>query len=173
MGKMILIFGPNSSGKSRFAEELAAKTRGDRYYIATMIPQAEENLRRIEKHRKQRAGLGFTTLELPYQVMQADVTADSVVLLEDAANLLANSIFERNGDSAQVCQEICALTERCRLLIVVTISGLRADGYTGETAAYIDAVNRLNCELLDKSAAAAELMDGVPVWRKGDIHVVD
>lgn len=51
MGKIILISGPNGSGKSRFAEGLAEKFPGRRYYIATMKPQTEDNLRRIQRHR--------------------------------------------------------------------------------------------------------------------------
>ena len=44
MGKLILISGPNGSGKSRYAESLFASAPPERYYIATMVPQTEENI---------------------------------------------------------------------------------------------------------------------------------
>ena len=152
MGTLIMISGANGSGKSRYAERIVARTTGERYYIATMRPCSEENLQRIEKHREQ-----FTTLECPYQVGAAAVERDGVVLLEDVSNLLANAMFERGGDEASVYADIEALCSRCRLLVAVTITGLRADGYDGETAAYIRALTGLNQRLYDRAAAAVAL----------------
>ena len=129
MGTLIMISGANGSGKSRYAERIVARTTGERYYIATMRPCSEENLQRIEKHREQRKDLQFTTLECPYQAGAAAVERDGVVLLEDVSNLLANAMFERGGDEASVYADIEALCSRCHLLVAVTITGLRADGY--------------------------------------------
>lgn len=173
MGKVILISGSNGSGKSRFAEELVGKTTGTRYYIATMVPQSENNERRIEKHKRQREGLGFVTLEMPYQVSKAPVEPDSVVLLEDMTNLLGNTVFAHGGCAEDVYQDICALAEKCKLLIVVTISGMNSAEYTDETAAYIDSINELNSRFFAMSDAAAEMVDGIPQWKKGDIHAID
>ena len=53
MGKLILVCGANSSGKSLYAEELVSRTTGPRYYVATMLRNFEENHARIEKHQKQ------------------------------------------------------------------------------------------------------------------------
>jgi len=169
MGKLILISGPNGSGKSRFAEGIIEKYQGKRYYIATMVSRTEDNERRIRKHREQREKLNFTTLEIPFQVGKADITAGSAVLLEDVSNLLANTIFDYNGNDGDVYHSICALAERSRLLIAVTISGLCPDGYEGETAAYINELNRLNQRMFERADAAAEIRDGIPNWKKGDI----
>ena len=78
MGTLILVAGENGSGKSRCAENIVAQTTGRRYYIATMQPCSEENLRRVEKHRRQRRDLRFTTLELPHRVGAAAVENGSV-----------------------------------------------------------------------------------------------
>lgn len=165
---MILISGSNGSGKSVFAEQLAAKTDLPRYYIATMVSQNEENERRIEKHRRQRAGLGFLTQEIPCRVGQAAVTGDSLVLLEDASNLLANLIFTGQGDLEDALSEIHLLRNKCRHLLVVTISGLDETAYDGETAAYIRAMAQLNQQLFALCDIAVELTDGQPVIRKGE-----
>ena len=172
MGTLILISGANGSGKSRYAEHVVAQTAGSRYYIATMQPCSEENRQRIEKHRRQRKDLRFTTLECPYQVGAAAVEKDSVVLLEDVSNLLANAMFERGGDEESVHRDIEALCERCRLLVAVTIAGLSAAGYDGETAAYIRALNGLNRRLHDCAAAAVTMKDGKPFAEKGELDEI-
>ena len=109
MGTLILVAGENGSGKSRCAENIVAQTTGRRYYIATMQPCSEENLRRVEKHRRQRRDLRFTTLELPHRVGAAAVENGSVMLLEDVSNLLANVMFERGGNEESVYGDIEAL----------------------------------------------------------------
>ena len=88
-----LILGANSSGKSKYAEDLAVAAGSDRIYLATMVPQNEENDRRIEKHRIQRQDKGFQTIEVPWNIGEIPVDRESVVLLEDASNLFANGIF--------------------------------------------------------------------------------
>lgn len=168
MGKMILVSGSNGSGKSAFAESLVDKTVGERYYIATMVAQTEDNRTRIEKHRRQREHLNFMTLEIPYGIESAPITPDSVVLLEDASNLLANAVFDHGKSAGAVHEAILALAAKCRLLIVVTISGLSADGYDDETAAYIRALELLNQWLADSADAVVELRDGIPMWQKGE-----
>ncbi|MBQ3405248.1 MAG: bifunctional adenosylcobinamide kinase/adenosylcobinamide-phosphate guanylyltransferase [Oscillospiraceae bacterium] len=167
MGKMILISGPNGSGKSALAEKLTCRMSGERYYIATMIPSTGDNLQRIEKHRASRAGLGFTTLELPEQVDRAEIGPGSAVLLEDASNLLANEIFNSGGSAEGVYEEILSLQQRCALLTVVTIAGLEDGAYEGETADYICALNRLNSMLYERADTAIEIIDRKPYLRKG------
>lgn len=164
----VLVSGPNSSGKSRYAEQLIAGTEGPRYYIATMIPCTQENHRRIEKHRVQRKDLGFRTIESPYGVGNIPVPQDGIVLLEDVSNLLANALFDRQISPDRVFADICSLAGRCRMLVAVTISGLSPDGCDEETAAYIDALNRLNRKLYDVASAAVSMENGHPVCQKGE-----
>ena len=167
-GRLILISGANGSGKSRFAEGLAAKLPGERVYVATMQPATEENLRRIEKHRRQRVDLGFRTLELPCRVGDAPVSRDSVVLLEDLSNLLANVMFERDGDEQAVLADVSELLERCGALIVVTISELKQSGKDEKTDDYVARLNRLNRKILDLADAAVQMEHGSPTVLKGD-----
>ena len=163
---LVLISGSNNSGKSIYAEQLIAKTIGKRYYIATMRPFTEDN------HRAQRQGLGFDTLECPYQIGDVSVSSDGVVLLEDVSNLLANAMFEKGGSSDSVLRDICALADRCRILVTVTIAGLKDDGYDEETAAYINGLNDINRKLFEKASIAISMQDGTPVYQKGDAHVL-
>ena len=66
------------------------------------------------------------------------------MLLEDVSNLLANNMFEKDIGPSQVLEDILALSRRCGTLIAVTISGLSEEGYEGETAGYIRALNEVN-----------------------------
>ena len=61
-----LVTGGCGSGKSEYAErrvlELGA---GYRIYLATMQCFDEESEKRVQRHRKMRAGKGFVTVERP------------------------------------------------------------------------------------------------------------
>ena len=92
--RIILVLGPNSSGKSLFAEQLAVETGESRVYVATMVPLTEDNYKRIDKHRIQRADKCFVTIEEPWNLQEINIDSDTVVLLEDVSNLLANGIFQ-------------------------------------------------------------------------------
>ncbi len=162
-----MICGENSSGKSLYAEELVSRTKGKRYYIATMLRNYEENHARIEKHQKQRAHLAFTTLEMPYALDGSQLEEDSVVLLEDVSNILANVIFDKGGAGEQVFEEICRLQENCRLLFVVSIGGLQDQGYEGETARYIRSLNDINRRLFERCDVAIRMENRQPIYEKG------
>ena len=64
---MVVVTGASGSGKSEYAEGVAVKLagKGDLYYLATMRVYGEEGVRRVERHRKLRAGKGFQTAEGP------------------------------------------------------------------------------------------------------------
>ena len=159
-----VILGPNGSGKSLYAEDLAVSCEGQRLYIATMVPQNQENRRRIEKHRLQRRGKGFITIEEPLCMSCIPVSGDSVILLEDVSNLVANRIFGKYpGTFRPVLEDILALAERCRTLIAVSISGMDPEEYEGETADYIRTLNALNEQLIARASRAVEMRDGIPV----------
>lgn len=163
---MILITGANGSGKSAFAESLVTELPGKRYYLATMVAQTKENHARIKKHRAQRSGLGFQTLEEAWNLEKVKVDADSLVLLEDVSNLLGNGLFRHNGTKEQALEQILGLHKRCGILICVSIGGLSEKGYGGETAAYIRDLHWLNDRLLEEADEAYEMAkDGVK-WVK-------
>lgn len=91
---LTLVIGGSGSGKSAFAEALAARLDGHGIYLATMMTyDDEESRKRIRRHRRQRAGLGFETLERATDLAGAEVPSDANILLEDLSNLLANEMF--------------------------------------------------------------------------------
>lgn len=158
-----LIMGANGSGKSLFAEQLAVESGEKRVYIATMVPYTEDNHKRIAKHLEQRKGKNFATQEVPVDLDTAAVDSDSIVLLEDASNLLANEIFTRNNGADKVLDDIKTIAQKCKKLIIVSIDGLYGDGFDGETQNYINQLNSLNRKLCDIADTAFIMKDGKAV----------
>lgn len=164
--EMKLILGPNDSGKSLYAEKLAEECGEPRIYLATMVPQTSENYERIEKHRMQRRDKGFVTVEEPWNIQNIEVNKNTAVLLEDASNLLANGIFQYQSDGKQALERICGLSEKCKMLIIVSISGLTDQGYDAETVHYLNELNWLNEQLCDLAESVYIMCDGEAVIQK-------
>lgn len=98
---MYLIIGGSGSGKSAYAEELlfSFPDAGKKYYIATMQVCDEESRRRVQKHRKQREGKRFYTIEQPVHVSGALTQMDAgkkSAMLECVSNLVANEMFAKD-----------------------------------------------------------------------------
>lgn len=99
----ILITGGSKNGKSSFAQGLieASSSVGTRFYIATMMPSDGEDLERIERHKKEREGCGFITIEQPQNInddeLMKRLNAESSVLLDSTTALLANEMFLPKG----------------------------------------------------------------------------
>jgi adenosylcobinamide kinase/adenosylcobinamide-phosphate guanylyltransferase len=126
-------------------------------YVATMVSSTPENERRIAKHRRSRAGAGFTTVVSP----TADLLgypgwspANTTVLLEDVSNLLANLAFGEHipDPAAATLRRIAELRAGLRHLVAVSIGGLAPDStHDVETRDYITALNAVN-ETLSQQA---------------------
>jgi adenosylcobinamide kinase/adenosylcobinamide-phosphate guanylyltransferase len=169
---LILVMGKNNSGKSLFAERLAARLHETRYYIATMRPFGAEGAARVERHRLQREGLGFLTLELPCAIGNAPLPTGAAALLEDVPNLLSNAMFEQDGNEAEVFADIELLCRRAGHVVAVTISAFEDGDYSGETLAYIRALEALNRSLYNLADIVVEMEQGVPVCRKGELDEI-
>ena len=101
-----LITGGSGSGKSAYAEKYichASKEKGckEKYYIATMQVFDDEGQRKIDRHRRLRAGKGFITIEQPRDIKKAveklqsesSLKTGRSALLECMSNLVANEMF--------------------------------------------------------------------------------
>ncbi len=172
MGRLILVAGENSSGKSVYAEGLVCRTALKRFYIATMIPATDENNKRIEKHRVRRKDMGFTTFEKGSNIRELPVGADSVVLLEDVSNLLVNFIFIEKKDINDAYEDIAGLVSKCGVCIAVTISRFDFETDDPGTKDYMEQMEVLNRRLFELADAAVLMKDGKPEVIKGEIEGV-
>jgi adenosylcobinamide kinase/adenosylcobinamide-phosphate guanylyltransferase len=108
----LLITGGTRSGKSQYAERRALEMGARRLYIATAEAQDEEMARRIEEHRKRRAG-GWTTVEEPVDLAEA-LTAwrgRGDVALVDCLTLWISNLLLR-GDEKYAGEKIDELLAR-------------------------------------------------------------
>ena len=191
-----LVTGGSGSGKSAYAEDVAVSAEGtEKYYIATMQIYDAEGERKVERHRKLRAGKGFTTVESPWNVGQVvfptfteaktvciDCGAPEPIqkkpgqrtaLLECMSNLVANEMFSADGMRAEdavvakVVQDMELLAAKLDHLVIVT-NNVFEDGisYDAGTMAYLRALGRINAALVKRADRVVEVVVGIPVILK-------
>ena len=162
-----LITGGSASGKSSFAEEHVLKLSGRRIYLATMEPFGAKD--RIEKHRRQRAGKRFTTVERCTNLASLSLLPDANVLLECLGNLMANELYSAQGGGPDaVLAGIESLLFQCAHLTIVTnevCSG--GTDYAGDTLTYIKELAHINRILAARADLAVEVVCGLPNVLKG------
>lgn len=171
---MTLIMGGSGSGKSAYAEDyvLAQADESLKYYIATMQIYGAEGQRKVERHRKLRAGKGFVTIEQPTDIAEAvgTIKNNAVVLLECMSNLVANEMFssEQMPDAdtvtERIVQGIDTLAKHVTHLVVVS-NNVFEDGieYDETTLCYIEALGRINTRLAEMADHVVEVVVGIPV----------
>lgn len=168
---LTLVIGGSGSGKSAWAENYAASLPGKKLYLATMEARDEESLRRVARHRAQRQGLGFETLERPCGLSDLPLPENASLLLEDLSNLLANEMFSPAGGGVEGARAgLLYLAEKSKNLVVVTnevFSG--GDDYEALTLEYLKNLAHLNRELAARADCVAELVCGLPLFLKGKI----
>ena len=181
-GRLILVTGGAASGKSEYAEQLAAAMRersgggASLWYAAAMRADVsdQELMRRIERHRRMRAGKGFLTVELGDgpERLHAAVSPGDTVLLEDLSNLLANEMFAGGGicydADRRIAEELLALRERGVGVVAVgnTISEDLPPAGSG-TGAFVRSLMRLQSTLCREADRAEEVVCGVAVRYQG------
>ena len=131
---IIIVTGASGSGKSEYAEGVAVKLagKGDLYYLATMRVYGEEGVRRVERHRKLRAGKGFQTVECPVKVDESFAQ----VCMSKSLEQTCDTSHGRVGTSEILEQECAKLDEKVRMPVALLecMSNLVANEMFPETA---------------------------------------
>lgn len=172
----VLVVGCSGSGKSAYAERLACRLSPQRTYLATMRNLGSEARERIAKHRKQRAGLGFCTIECSDTLPAPDDgTPKGVVLLDDLGNLAANALFDDSGTMGnaqevldRLEQEVLALQKGFEHMVVVGILvGAEGRPSFASTYTWVELVGSLSCRLAAQFDTVVEVAAGIPCVVKG------
>jgi len=115
------------NGKSTFAQNIVKARPEPRYYIATMSAVDDEDTERIKRHREERAGLGFITVEQPKSIegILEKCDARGSFLLDSLTALLANEMFEESGDvdelaCERITQGLIKVLERVQNIVIVS-----------------------------------------------------
>ena len=177
---IVLVTGGASCGKSAYAERLCVDLGGPLVYLAAMRPFGEEGARRVRKHRAQRAGKGFETVECyeDFSLMAHDERLrGATVLLECLGNVVANELFgpedfSEAGDlascGASIMETFDAIAARCAHLVVVG-NEIGSDGveYSEETQAYQKLTGSTARAVAMRCDRVVECVAGVPIVLKG------
>ena len=186
---IVFINGGSGSGKSAFAESVAQGFGGKMVYVATMPIFGEEDLKKVERHHKLRAGKGFETLERP-KLLTDLPDGEETVLIECMSTHTANCLYDPEIDwnlisgmeedpdkekeptvlAERIFRELDPILQRKGNTIFVSAE-VGADGeiYDPETEKYKHVLLRVNNYLMEHADAAYEVVCGIPLKIKGEL----
>jgi adenosylcobinamide kinase / adenosylcobinamide-phosphate guanylyltransferase len=167
--RVILILGGVRSGKSRYAQQLAAA--GERVaFVATAEGRDEEMAQRIARHREDRPST-WTTIEAPIEISDALLSCDGKfdTILVDCLTLWASNLMEREQqDSARIAQHIDRLASTLPQIASAVIlvsnevgSGIVPDNEMGR--AYRDVLGSINQQVAAVADEVLLLVAGCPL----------
>ncbi|MEG1389638.1 MAG: bifunctional adenosylcobinamide kinase/adenosylcobinamide-phosphate guanylyltransferase [Angelakisella sp.] len=175
----ILVGGGCKNGKSFYAQSLAQSLAGggELFYVATMAPCDDEDQARILRHRQEREGWGFLTLEQPTDISGCLLHCGehSTLLLDSTTALLANEMFPPQGAmdlsaADRVTKELLELCHGVGNIVLVS-------DYIYSDAAHYDTVTeayRRGLAAIDRTLAAhcdvvCEVAYGNQIFHKGGV----
>jgi adenosylcobinamide kinase/adenosylcobinamide-phosphate guanylyltransferase len=168
----VLVLGGARSGKSTFAERLAAECGAPVLYVATATASDDEMAERIAIHRQRRPA-SWRTLEVHTDVAPAvtdALGAVQTVLVEDLTLLLNNLLLDSvsAGDAeARARAELDALRAlEVHLVVVSNEVGLGIVPQTPLGRAFRDALGRLNQHAAAVLSEVYVLFAGLPLRLK-------
>ena len=171
----ILLLGGSKSGKSLLAQSLCRDLSNGcgMVYWATMEPMDDEDRDRIARHRAERAGWGFETVECGHVLDRVALPPESTVLFDSATALLANEMFGAShvcDDPAaanRATDELLALSARVANFVCIA-DDLGRDGavYDAGTEAFRRGLALLCRRLAARFDSVREVVAGIPSERK-------
>ncbi len=179
MARLILITGGARSGKSSYALELAENLGGKRLFVATCPSIDQEMTERVRRHKEERQGRGWTTVECETELatlFPTQVNEYDVVLL-DCVTLWVNNILythDRSGSAiddsliGQLCREWLDKTAHYPGTIVCVTNevGLGIVPDNALARKYRDLVGTCN-QIIGKKANEVILIScGIPLYLK-------
>ena len=173
---IILVLGGARSGKSSYAQELAAKIGGRVLYVATAEALDDEMAERIEEHRKSRPS-SWKTVEAPDNVAAATadhVGAADVVIVDCVTLLLCNigdediGVEEWKSRAAGELEALVALAEStgAHFIVVSNELGLGLVPPYPLGRGFRDVVGWANQMLARRADEVYFLVAGIPVALK-------
>ncbi len=178
MGRLILVTGGARSGKSDYALQLAQSLPGPRCFIATCPVVDSEIDERIARHREEREGAEWQTVE-----EQTDIAAvlrshhDYPVCLIDCLTLWVNNLMYRVEQSSEVFTD-AEMRQQCDILTeaasihqgtVICVTNEVGMGIVPDNAAarvYRDLVGRCNRMMAAAASEVVLVSCGIPLHLK-------
>jgi adenosylcobinamide kinase/adenosylcobinamide-phosphate guanylyltransferase len=168
MRRATLVLGGARSGKSRFAEGLAFGFAGPKTYIATAEAFDDEMRDRIAKHRQQRAGDGWMTVEAPLDPVQALQNAEGFVLM-DCVTVWLGNLMHHERNIRESVTGLCGALARAegRIVLVSNEVGLSIVPENAMARRFRDEQGFANQRLAEVADEVFFVAAGLPLKLKG------
>lgn len=162
-----LIMGGSGSGKSAYAEDYALAQAGEasKYYIATMQIYDAEGQRKVERHRKLRAGKGFITIEQPTDIAEAGL---QIVTVQQSECRQKMNMVEVSGAADEVEEKRSA-----------SIAGDEREGTQNASTALLECMSNLVAnemfsseQMPDVDTVVEEIVQGIASLTSQLSHLV-
>lgn len=165
-----LVLGGARSGKSRFAEQLAADSGLIRHYIATGQAWDDEMRLRIAQHRTDR-GENFVTHEQPLDLVDSlqAIDATDVCILVDCLTLWVTNLMMAERDMKAEFSALCSHIEgaRARIIFVSNEVGLGIVPDNRMAREFRDHAGRLHQMVAASAGDVYFIAAGLPLKMKG------
>jgi adenosylcobinamide kinase/adenosylcobinamide-phosphate guanylyltransferase len=168
--RKVLVLGGARSGKSGFAERLAAECGEPVLYVATATPTDEEMAERIARHRAQRPST-WRTLEAPADVARRlgrEAGGATTILIEDLTLLLSNLVASDGSRAeARALDEVgCLVALGAHVILVSNEVGMGIVPEHPLGRHFRDALGRLNQAAAAACGEVYLLVAGLPLRLK-------
>ena len=172
MARLALILGGARSGKSRRAEALAVGWGGAPVYLATAEPFDAEMQARVERHKADREGRGWITVEEPLELpaaLQREATAGRAVLVECLTTWLGNLMVHEWPVEPEIARLLGWLDagSPADLALVANEVGLGIVPENRMAREFRDHAGMLHQELATRAGRVELVVAGIPVVVKG------
>ena len=175
---VVLVTGGSRSGKSAFAQNLAESSSDERVYIAT-CPRVDEELAcRIERHKQERQGKGWQTIEEELDIVVAlrSIEPGGAVVI-DCLTLWINNILFRSSESKaptedEISSAAVELLEAAEdfggtVILVTNEVGMGLVPPQASSRLYRDLVGRCNQTIAKGADQVVFMVSGIPLYLKG------
>ncbi len=174
-GKLIFITGAARSGKSYFAEKMAANFDGEVIYIATCVPGDDEMRERVARHQARRPDIWQTVEEAyePVQVIEQLDGSGRIFLLDCVTLLVSNLMLQPDAQMGeeQVLEKISVLAQAgyesaAHVIVVSNEVGWGIVPGDPLSRTYRDIIGRANQILAAYADEAYATISGIPIELK-------
>ncbi|HAU32420.1 MAG: Adenosylcobinamide kinase [Desulfotomaculum sp. 46_296] len=174
-GKLVLVTGAAKSGKSHFAEKMAAELPGKVTYIATCVPGDDEMRDRVARHQVRRPA-AWQTIEEPInpaQVIKEFDETGHVFLLDCLTLLVSNLIFQYDEvpDEEKILEnisELAMMSYKAQSHIIIVTNEVGWGIVPGDPLSrlYRDIIGRANQTIASYADQVFVTIAGIPVELK-------